>query len=71
MQAGVPGAGDYPLYPNTCYSIELNASVEIPQWNKYIRIMLEENGCWDGEKFTYLHGRQKEIYTIPRWAGKQ
>jgi hypothetical protein len=71
MQGGVPGPGDYPLYPNTCYSIELNASVEVAQWNKYIRIMLEENGCWDGEKFTYLNGRQKEIYTIPRVAARQ
>ena len=66
MQGGVPGHGDYPLYPNTCYSIELNASVEIPQWNKFIRVMLEENGFWDGQQFRYLHGRQKSLYCIPR-----
>jgi Xaa-Pro aminopeptidase len=69
MQAGVPGAGDYPVYPNTCYSIELNASVEIPQWNKYIRVMLEENAFFDGTTIKYIHGRQKRIYTIPRVDG--
>ncbi|MCU0387162.1 MAG: aminopeptidase P family protein [Chitinophagaceae bacterium] len=69
MQGGVPGPGDYPLYPNTCYSIELNASVEIPQWKKFIRVMLEENGVWDGTRFMYLHGRQKKLYTIPRTDG--
>ncbi|HSK13496.1 MAG TPA: M24 family metallopeptidase [Phnomibacter sp.] len=66
MQGGVPGAGDHPLYPNTCYSIELNASVEIPQWNKYIRVMLEENAFFDGTSIRYIHGRQKKLYTIPR-----
>jgi Xaa-Pro aminopeptidase len=69
MQGGVPGPGDYSLFPNTCYSIELNASVEIPEWNKYIRVMLEENGYWDGKQFRYIHGRQKMLYTIPRADG--
>jgi Xaa-Pro aminopeptidase len=69
MQGGVPGPGDYPLNPNTCYSIELNASVEIPAWNKFIRVMLEENGFWNGKEFRYIHGRQKKLYTIPRVDG--
>jgi hypothetical protein len=66
MQGGVPGPGDYKLRPNTCFSIELNASVEIPEWGKYIRVMLEENGFFDGKTFRYIHGRQKTLYTIPR-----
>ena len=66
MQQGVPGSGDYPLYPNTVYSIELNASTEIPEWKKSVRIMLEEDGFWDGKVFRYISGRQKEIYLIPR-----
>lgn len=66
QQAGVPGAGDYPLYPNTAYSIELNATTYIPDWKKDVRIMLEEDGFWDGKTFRYISGRQKNIYTIPR-----
>jgi hypothetical protein len=69
MQQGVPGSGDYPLYPNTVYSIELNASTEIPEWRKSVRIMLEEDGFWDGKVFRYISGRQKEIYLIPRKNG--
>ncbi len=65
-QQGVPGTGDYPLYENTAYSIELNASSEIEEWGKVIRIMLEEDGYFDGEAFYYLDGRQEEILTIPR-----
>lgn len=65
-QEGVPGDGDYPLEPNTVFSIELNASTEIPEWKKSVRIMLEEDGYWDGNKFRYINGRQKEIFLIPR-----
>ena len=50
-QEGVPGTGDYPLFENTAYSIELNASTEIEAWGKIIRIMLEEDGYFDGENF--------------------
>jgi len=66
QQSGVPGSGDYPLYPNTVYSIELNAATYIPEWKKDVRIMLEEDGFWDGKTFRYISGRQKNIYTIPR-----
>jgi Metallopeptidase family M24 len=66
-QKNTPGAGDYPLYPNTAYSIELNAAVEIPEWNgKVIRIMLEQDGFWDGKTFRYIDGRQEKIYAIQR-----
>lgn len=66
QQQGVPGTGDYPVFTNTAYSIELNAAVEIPEWKKTIRIMLEEDGYYDGKDFKYLDGRQTEIFTIPR-----
>jgi len=64
MQGGVSGSGDYKLFPNTAYSIELNASTDIPEWKKSIRIMLEEDGFYDGKGFRYIQGRQKEIYLI-------
>ncbi|OJJ14647.1 Xaa-Pro aminopeptidase [marine bacterium AO1-C] len=67
QQGGVPGKGDYPLYYNTAYSIELNAKVAIPEWNnKVVRIMLEEDGFFDQTGFQYIGGRQSEIYSIPR-----
>jgi Xaa-Pro aminopeptidase len=69
QQGGVPGSGDYPLYPCTAYSIELNAATEIPEWKKSIRIMLEEDGYYDDKGFRYISGRQKEIYLVPRIQG--
>lgn len=65
QQQGVPGPGDYPLFANTAYSIELNAAVEVPEWKRTVRIMLEEDGFFDGQRFRYIDGRQTEIYTIP------
>jgi hypothetical protein len=66
MQNGVPGSGDFPIHYHTAYSIELNAASEIPEWKKPIRIMLEEDGYFDEHGFRFIHGRQKEIYVIPR-----
>ena len=66
QQDGVPGAGDYPLYANTAYAIELNAAVTISEWNKEIRIMLEEDAFFDGDTVRYIDGRQTELLTIPR-----
>ncbi len=66
QQGGVPGNGDYPLYPNTAHSIELNAEVYVPEWNRNVLIMLEEDAIFDGEKVWYIDGRMKEFYLIPR-----
>jgi len=65
-QGDTPGSGDYPLYPNTAFSIELNAVVPISEWGKDVRIMLEEEAFFDGEKVTYINGRQTKILPIPR-----
>ncbi len=66
QQGGVPGNGDYPLYKNTAYSIELNTGVFIDEWDKEIRIMLEEDAFFDGENVRYIDGRQTELMVIPR-----
>jgi Xaa-Pro aminopeptidase len=63
-QGGVPIQGDYPLHANTAYSIELNAATFIVQWGKEIRIMLEENAFFDGEKVSYMNGRQTEFHLV-------
>jgi hypothetical protein len=66
-QDGVPGTGDYALFPQTAYSIELNATVSIPEWNgKDARIMLEEDAFFDGEKTWYIDPRMQELLLIPR-----
>ena len=66
QQEGVLIAGDYPLYPQTAYSIELNNASFIKEWNKEIRIMLEEDAYFDGDAVRYIDGRQTELMTIPR-----
>ncbi|MFD2521600.1 M24 family metallopeptidase [Emticicia soli] len=60
------GSGDYPLNFNTAYSIELNVSVDLAEWKKPIRIMLEEDGFFNEKGFRYIDGRQTEILPIPR-----
>ena len=64
QQNGVPGSGDYPMYYNTAYSIELNAAVEIKEWNKTIRIMLEQDGYFDQNGFRYISGRQTKLHLV-------
>ncbi|MGD1889042.1 MAG: M24 family metallopeptidase [Cyclobacteriaceae bacterium] len=66
QQGGVPVKGDYPLCANTAYSIELNAAVFIPEWDKEVRMMMEEDAFFNGETVRYLDGRQKELFLIPR-----
>ena len=67
QQGGVPGKGDYPLFPQTAYSIELNAAMPVPEWDgKKIRVMLEEDAYFDGEAMRYIDGRQTELLLIPR-----
>ncbi|MFT7151278.1 MAG: Xaa-Pro aminopeptidase [Nonlabens sp.] len=65
-QGGVPVTGDYPLHLNTAYSIELNASVYLKEWDKEIRIMLEEEAFFDKSGVWYIDGRQEGILIIQR-----
>ena len=64
-QEGVPGSGDYAMQPNTAYSIELTALVEIPEWSREpMRMKLEEDGFFDGRQFNYIAPRQTEYHII-------
>jgi hypothetical protein len=65
-QGGVPVNGDYPLQINTVYAIELNTTVNIPEWKRDIRIMFEEAGFFGKDGFRYVNGRQTKLLTIPR-----
>ena len=63
-QDGVIGSGDHPLRENTAYAIELNTKVFIQEWNKDIRIMLEEPGFWGSDGIRYIHGRQTKLILV-------
>lgn len=63
-QDGVPFNGDYPLQKNTVYAIELNTTVFVEEWNKDIRIMLEEAGFFGDNTFNYVNERQTVIKPI-------
>ena len=63
-QNGVPIKGDVLMKYNTVYAIELNNKSFISEWNKEIRIMLEEAGVFEEKGFSYINERQKEIILI-------
>ena len=64
FQGGVPYTGDYPLHLNTAYSIELNATVFIKEWDKDVRIMLEEEAFFDENGVRYIDGRQEQLIVV-------
>ena len=65
-QDGVPFTGDFPMNYNTVYAIELNTKVFIEEWNKDIRVMLEEAGVFEETGFRYVNGRQTELILVGR-----
>ena len=64
-QEGVPGRGDYPLWPHTAWSIELNVTEPVAEWGgQGVRFMLEEDAYFDGDSVRYLDGRQEALRLI-------
>ena len=63
-QGGVPIKGDVLMKYNTVYAIELNNKSFIKDWNKEVRIMLEEAGLFEENGFKYINGRQEKIILI-------
>lgn len=64
-QEGVPGQGDYELFDNTCYAIELNVRKAVPEWGgQEVRIALEEDAALAGGRFRWLSGRQTRFHLI-------
>lgn len=65
QQGGVPGNGDYPLFDDTVYSIELNAKSPVAEWGgQTVRIALEEDAVLHGGSMSWLHGRQVGFHLI-------
>jgi hypothetical protein len=66
-QNAIPGRGDYRIYPDTAWSIELAALAKVPEWNgQEVRFPLEVDGFWDSKSWRWIDGRQTQLMLIPR-----
>ena len=64
-QDGIAVRGDYPLYADTCYAIELNNRCVVPEWGgQEIPIMLEEDAVFTSDGCEFLDGRMERFYLI-------
>jgi hypothetical protein len=64
-QGGVAGRGDYELFDDTCYSIELNVKKAVPEWDgQGVLFGLEEDAVLSGNRVRWLSGRQTEFHII-------
>jgi Xaa-Pro aminopeptidase len=65
-QAGVRGAGDYPVHAATAYALELAVRRTVPEWGgQCVRMALEEGIALTPHGVGYLDGRQAELILIP------
>ncbi|HEX8208808.1 MAG TPA: M24 family metallopeptidase [Longimicrobium sp.] len=65
-QEGVPGRGDVPLRPNSWFSIELQATTPVPEWNgQPVRMGLEEEARLDeGGARHWVLRRQERFHLV-------
>ena len=64
-QEETPIRGDWPLYPSTAYAIEGHIKTPVEAWEgQLVQIKLEQSAYFDGEKVTYLAGRQTEWHVV-------
>ena len=64
-QDGVPGAGDYPVHPDTVYALELAVLRPVPEWaGQCVRLGLEEGLALTGDGAEFLGVRQTEFLLI-------
>ncbi|MDP3388179.1 MAG: M24 family metallopeptidase [Eubacteriales bacterium] len=63
-QEWIDGKGDYPIYNNTCYALELNNRYYVPEWDQEVILALEEQIAFVDDKTYFIGGRQTEFYLI-------
>lgn len=64
-QVSVPGSGDYPLYDDTIYALELCTYSTVPEWDdQRVRMALEQGIAVTGGRVDYLDERQRELHLI-------
>ena len=57
--------GNYPVYGNTAYAMELDTETSVPEWGgQDVRIVLEQTIAFTAGRVVFLGGRQKELYLI-------
>ena len=57
--------GNYPVYANTAFAMELDTRTSIPEWGgQDVRLVLEQTIAFTGGRVVFLGGRQKEFYLI-------
>lgn len=64
MQGGVPGQGDYKMYNDTAYSLELNCKCEVKSWGVTLTFGAETDVLFTGDKTYYIAGRQENFHLI-------
>lgn len=65
MQGGVPVRGDYPLGDHTCYSLELNCTIDLTkEWGITARFGMETDIALVNNEVHYLAGRQTNFHLI-------
>ena len=64
MQNGVKGQGDYLMYNDTCYSLELNCKCEVKSWNVTLTFGAETDVLFTGDKAHYVAGRQSNFHLV-------
>jgi Xaa-Pro aminopeptidase len=65
-QGRLPGAGDYPVHPDTVYALELCVRVPVPEWDgQLVRMALEQGVALTGDGVEYLDARQTELILVP------
>jgi Xaa-Pro aminopeptidase len=65
MQDGVPGMGEYPVYADVCWAIELSVRARIPEWGgQEITMALEEDAVVSARGVSFLDGRQTRFHLV-------
>lgn len=60
-----PVYGDYPVYGNTCYSIELSNKYDVPEWGgQEVEMQLEEDAAFTKDGCRFIDGRQTAFFLI-------
>lgn len=64
QQNGVPGSGDYPMYDNTAYSLELNVRCPVESWGVELTFGAETDVLLRDGKVNFLAERQERFHLI-------
>ena len=63
-QNSLPRHGIYKLHDRTCYSLEMNVTQYLPEWEQDITMCHEENIAFVDGKVYFLNGRAEDLYII-------